>query len=225
MAVEHVIRNGAGLTSTDSTVAVTAQRTTIISDEVSQWVKEGRVFMCIEGALTTPVTNAATDLVRQSPNIMIRVPATVVIVPLFVSWTPEATTAVAQMLVSCCNNDPGTTNVTQFTPVNANTRFALNTSKVTAWITPTTTTGTAPTGVADLYREYHQADRDAITGAPTPPLIYNPRMGHGQECAIGNNIAINAFLCYGVSGTTGTNTGFMIATWAEFTYDEYYATS
>ena len=28
---------------------------------------------------------------------------------------------------------------------------------------------------------------------------------------------------YGIAGTTGTNTGFMILTWAEFTYDEYYS--
>src|SRR5262245_12573702 len=125
---QQVIRNGGGLTSIESTIAVNYQRSTYISDEVSQWIKEGRVFSAIEGALTTPVTNAATDLVRQQPNMLIRVPATVVIVPLIAYWVPEATTAVAQMLVSCCANDPGVANLTQVTPVNVNTRYALNNS-------------------------------------------------------------------------------------------------
>ena len=222
MATEHVLRTGAGITTTDATVAITYQRTTVISDEVSQWIKEGRVFSAIEGALTTPVVNAATDLVRQQPNMLIRVPATVVIVPLIAYWVPEATTAVAQMLVSVCSNDPGVTNLTAIAPVNVNTRYALNNSMVTAYITPTGNSGTAPTNVADLYREYHQADRDAITGAPTPPMIYNPRTGHGQEAVVGNNITTQAFMVYAVAGTTGTNTGYVYAAWAEFTYDEYY---
>ncbi len=224
MAVEeHVRRTGLGLTTVEAPVAINYQRSTIISDEISQWIKEGRVFSTIEGALTTPVVNAATDLVRQQPNLMVRVPAAVVIVPLLAIWTPEATTAVVQMLVSVCSNDPGVTNMTQTTPVNVNTRYALNNSAVTSYITPTGNTGTAPAGVADLYREYHQADRDAITGAPTPPMIYNPRQGLGQEAAIGNNINTQAWLIYCVAGTTGTNTGFIQAHWAEFTYDEYYS--
>ena len=224
MAVEHVYRNGGGITTSEATVALTYQRTTIISDEVSQWVKEGRVFQGFEGVLTTPVAGAATDLVRQQPNLMVRVPAGVVIVPLLAIWTPEATTAVAQMLVSVCNNDPGVANATAITPVNVNTRVALSkNSSCTCYGTNVGNSGTAPTGVADLYREYHQADRDAITGAPTPPLIYNPRIGHGQEAVIGNNTTVNAWLVYGLAGTTGTNTGFFIITWAEFTYDEYYS--
>ena len=223
MATEHVYRNGAGITTVDATVAINYQRSTIVSDEVSQWIKEGRVFHGFEGALTTPGTIAATDLVRQQPQLMVRVPAGIVIVPLMVIWTPEATTAISQMLVSSCNNDPGVATRTAVTPVNVNTRFAGNSSAVTCYGTDAGASGTAPTGVADLYREYHQADRDAITTtSPTPALIYNPREGHGQECAIGSENNIHAFLIYGVSGTTGTNTGYFIATWAEFTYDEYY---
>lgn len=222
MATEHVYRTGAGITANEAPVAINYQRSTIVSDEVGQWVKEGRVFHGYEGVLTTPGTIASTNLVRQEPQLMVRVPAGVVIVPLMALWTPEATTAITQMLVSCCNNDPGVANMTAITPINVNTRYAANNSAVTCYGTNAGATGTAPTGVADLYREYHQADRDAITGAPTPPLIYNPRVGHGQECVIGNNTNVQALLIYGVSGTTGTNSGFYIATWAEFTYDEYY---
>jgi hypothetical protein len=74
--------------------------------------------------------------------------------------------------------------------------------------------------VVDLFRGYNQADWDAITGAPTPPIVYNPRFGLGQECAIGNGTAVNAFLAYYVNNTSGTFFG--IFTWAEFTYAEYY---
>ena len=222
MATEHVYRTGAGIATAEATVAINYQRSTIVSDEERQWIKEGRVFHGFEGVLTTPVAGAAADLVRQTPNMLVRVPAGIVIVPLSVIWVPEATTAVAQMLISSCNNDPGIANMVAITPVNVNTRFAANNSAVTCYGTNTGATGTAPTGVADLYREYHQADRDAITGAPTPPLIYNPKSGMGQECVIGNNTSIQAFLVYGLTGTTGTNTNWFIVTWAEFTYDEYY---
>ena len=222
MATEHVLRTGAGITTDEATVAITYQRTTVICDEVSQWVKEGRVFEAGAGVLTTPEAQGVETITRQEPQLMIRVPASIVVVPLMVIWTPEATTAVLEMLVSCCNNDPGVSNRTATTPVNVNTRYAVNNSAVNVYITDTDASGTAPTGVADLYREYHQADRDAITGAPTPPLIYNPRTGHGQECVIGNNSTTQAFLVHAVDGAVTTNTGFIIATWAEFTYDEYY---
>lgn len=223
MATEHVLRTGAGITTSEATVAVNYQRSTIICDEVSQWIKEGRVFHGFEGVLTTPGTIAGTDLVRQAPQLMVRVPASIVIVPLMVIWVPVATTAVSQLLVSSCNNDPGVANATAITPVNVNTRFAgVTSSSCTCYGTRAGNSGTAPTGVADLYREYHQADRDAITGAPTPSLIYNPRDGFGQECVIGDNTSVQALLIHAVSGTTGTNTAFLIATWAEFTYDEYY---
>ena len=223
MTTEQLLRTGSGLSTVNARAAVNYQRSVIVSDEERQWIKEGRVFHGFEGVLTTPGTIAATDLVRQQPQLMIRVPATVVIVPLSVIWVPEATTAISQMLVSCCNNDPGVANMTAVTPVNVNTRFAANSSAVTCYGTSAGNTGTAPAGVADLYREYHQADRDAITGSPTPSLIYNPSAGKGQECAIGNDVGVNALLIYGVSGTTGTNTGFFIATWAEFTFDEWYS--
>ena len=125
-----------------------------------------------------------------------------------------------EVLVSACNNDPGVANMTAVTPVNVNTRFSLIASQVLAYGTNVGATGTAPTGVVDLFREYNQADWDAITGAPTPPIIYNPRKGLGQECAIGNGSAINAFLAYFVTATSST--WFSIFTWAEFTYAEYY---
>ena len=223
MATEHVYRNGAGITANEATAAINYQRSTIISDEVRQWIKEGRVFQGGSGVLTTPVADGVEDLTRQEPQFMVRVPAGVVIVPLMVLWTPEATLAIAQMLISTCSNDPGVANRTAVTPVNVNTRFATNNSTVNAYGTNTDASGTAPTQVCDLYREYHQADRDAITGAPTPPLIYNPREGHGQECVIGNGINVQSFLVHVQGGATNaTKTGFIITTWAEFTYDEYY---
>ena len=224
MATEHVLRTGAGITTTDATVAINYQRSTIVCDEVGQWIKEGRVFQGYDGVLTTPVADGVEELVRQEPQLMVRVPANVVIVPLMALWTPEATLAISQMLISCCNNDPGVTARTAITPVNVNTRYAATNSAVTCYGTNTDASGTAPTGVADLYREYHQADRDAITGSPTPALIYNPRVGHGQECVIGNNTSVQAFMVHVQGGATdATKTHFIIATWAEFTYDEYYS--
>ena len=206
--------------------AVNTQQSLIVGDEVRQWIKEGRVFSAIDGVLTTPATFTATDLVRQTPNMMIRVPAGTVVVPLMVLVTPEATgAAVFQMLISSCNNDPGTGNMTAATigtgaVANVNTRFAGTSPQALPYVTGAGATGTAPTGVADLFREYQQVDHDAITGAPTPPRLYCPRAGKGQEAAIGSVGAVNAFLAYYVNGTSST--GFGIMTWAEFTYDEYY---
>lgn len=222
MATEHELRTAAGMTNNQATAAITQLRTTTVSDEVRQWIKEGRVFQGFEGVLTSEATFAPTNLVRQSPQFMVRVPAGIVMIPLFGQMAFEATTAVLQVLVSCCNNDPGVANMTAITPVNVNTRFSLVNSQCTAYGTNAGNTGAAPTGVADLYREYHQADRDAIAGAPTPPLTYNPRGGLGQECVIGNNADVQAYLYYALAGTAGASTGFSIHTWAEFTYAEYY---
>jgi len=222
MATEFELRNASGMTNDQLTAAITQLRTVTVSDEVRQWIKEGRVFQGFEGVLTTPATFAPADLVRQTPQFMIRVPAGIVIIPLMSQLAMEATTAVLQVLVSCCNNDPGVANMTAITPVNVNTRFSSVGSQCTAWGTNAGATGTAPTGVADLYREYHQADRDAIAGAPTPPLTYCPRAGLGQECLIGNNANVQAYLYYALAGTASQSTGFSIHTWAEFTYAEYY---
>ena len=224
-ATEHEIRNSAGMSGDVREAAINTGHSLIVQDEVRQWIKEGRVFSILDGTLTSPATWTAVDLVRQTPNVMIRVPAGRVIVPLFVSATPEATgAAVFQMLISACNNDPGTSNMTAAaagsTVVNVNTRFAAVSPQSSCYITGTGATGTAPTGVVDLFREYQQVDNDAITGAPTPPRIYNPRRGWGQECAIGSLSAVNAFLVYAVNATSST--GFIIATFAEFSYDEYY---
>ena len=225
-AVESEIRNSAGMSGDVRPAAVNPLQSTIVADEVRQWIREGRVFSAIDGVLTTPATFTAVALVRQTPNMMIRVPAGIVIVPLMVLVTPEATGgAVLDMLISTCNNDPGTSNMVAATVgggtvTNVNTRFAGISPQALPYITGTGATGTAPTGVSDLYREYMQADHDAITGAPTPPMIYNPRKGWGQEAAIGSSSAIHAFLAYYCNGTSST--GFGIMTWAEFTYDEYY---
>ncbi len=222
MATENELRNAAGMTGNEATRAITQQRSTIVSDESRQWIKEGRVFQGYEGVLTSEATFAPADLVRQSPQFMVRVPAGVVIIPLVSQMAFEATTAVLQVLVSCCNNDPGVANMTAITPVNVNTRYSLVNSQCTAYGTNAGNTGTAPAGVADLYREYHQGDHDAIAGAPTPTLTYNPRDGHGQECAIGDDSNVNAYLYYALAGTAGGSTGFSIHTWAEFSYAEYY---
>lgn len=194
------------------------------TEQIYQWNKEGRVYHGFGGTLTTPETGAAADLVRQTPNFFIRVPAGVVIVPLFSQYVPEATTAVLQMLVSACNNDIGTTTSVALTPVNHNTRYASVSSKVLAYATNTGATGTAPTGVVDYYREYHQADRDAITTtSPVYPMTYNPLRGLGSWAVIGSENNIHCYLFYALAGTTGTNTGFHLHSWAEFTYTEFYA--
>ena len=225
-ATEYEIRNSAGMSGNVREAAVNTQRSLIVSPEVRQWIKEGRVFSAIDGVLTTPATFTAITLVRQTPNMMLRVPAGIVVVPLMVLVTPEATgAAVWEMLVSSCNNDPGTSNMVAAsvgggTVTNVNTRFAGVAPQALPYITGTGATGTAPTGVADLYREYQQVDHDAITGAPTPPRLYCPRAGLGQEAAIGAVGAVNAFLAYYCNGTSST--GFGIMTWAEFTYDEFY---
>lgn len=225
MAVESEIRNAAGMSGQSLPAAVNNQRSLIVSDEVRQWIKEGRVFSAIDGVLTTPATFTAVDLVRQTPNFMIRVPAGMVCIPLMTLVTPEATgAAVWQMLLSTCNNDPGTGNMTLAvagtTVNNVNTRNAGVSPRCFAYITGAGATGTAPTSVVDLYRGYQQVDNDAITGAPTPPWLYNPRFGLGQEAVIGNNANVCAYLAYYVNGTSST--GFAIHTWAEFTYAEYY---
>lgn len=189
---------------------------------ILQWVKEGRVWQSGIGVLTTPESFAATDLVRQTPAMYNRVPAGRVIVPIIASISPEATgAAVLQVLVSTANNDIGVGNSVATTPVNVNTRYATVSSSVSAYGTNTGATGTAPTGVADVYRHYQQVDNDAITGAPTPPIIYDPFNGKGQICVIGSASNINCFMVYVANGTSST--GFAIWSWAEFSYEEFYA--
>ena len=229
MTVEYQIRdfigadNAGGMTSINARAAITDMQSLLVGDEVRQWIREGRVFHAYEGELTTPATFAPATLIRQQPQFMVRTAAGVVIIPLLSMFALEATSAVVEVLVSCCDNDPGVDNMTEVEPINANSRFAgVLSSACTAYGPNAGNTGTAPTNVADLYREYHQADRDAITGAPTPPIIYNPRIGHGQECVIGNDDEVHAFLFYGLAGVAGLSTGFSIHFWAEFTYDDYY---
>ena len=223
MATEFEIRSAAGMTGDARTAALNSQQSVIVANEVRQWVKEGRVYQAGTGVLTTPEAENATALTRQQPNFMIRVPAGVVIIPLLGIICPEATgAAVLEVLISACNNDPGAANMTATTAVNVNTRFSDVGSSVLAYKTNVGATGTAPTGVVDLFRVYNQADYDAITGAPTPPIVYNPRFGLGQECAIGNGTAVNAFMAHYNVGTSATFFG--IFTWAEFPYAEYYGT-
>src|SRR3990167_1850751 len=220
--VEFEVRGASGMSGDVRTAAVNRQRSVVTSDEVRQWNKEGRIYNAIDGVLTTPATWTAIDLVRQTPNVMIRVPAGMVVIPLFVNIAPEATgAAVLQVLISTCNNDPGTSNMTAATPICTNTRFAAIASRVNAYITGVGATGTAPTNVVDLFRHYQQVDNDAITGAPTPPIIYDPAKGMGEWCVVGQHSAINCYMFYFANGTSST--GFHIHTWAEFSYDEFYA--
>jgi hypothetical protein len=189
---------------------------------VIQWAKEGRIYSGFTGTLTTPEAAGATTLVRQTPIFYIRVPAGTVIVPLQSIFCIEAAGGAAlEVLVSTANNDPGTSNSVAVTAVNVNSRYALVGSRVTAYGTNSGNTGTAPTGVADLYRFYNQADFDAITGAPTPPIIYNPFNGAGSPAVIGSTSAVTAYMTYAACATSGT--WFTLHHWAEFKYDEFYA--
>ena len=151
---------------------------TISKAKELQWVKEGRVYMAQHGLLTTPAA-FETDLVRQTPDLLVIVAAGVVIVPLRVQVVTEATGAVVfRCLVSSSNNSPGVSNMTADTPVNCNSRYATRGSAVTAYITNTGATGTAPTGVHDYHRVYVQPDIDAITGTPTfEQVVYSPLHG------------------------------------------------
>src|SRR3990167_8445627 len=133
---------------------------TINKSKELQWVKEGRVFMAQHGLLTTPAA-FQTDLMRQTPDLLVIVAAGVVIVPLRVQVVTEATGGeVFQCLIYSSNNNPGVANMTANTPVNCNTRYATVGSAVTAYITNTGVTGTAPTGIHDYLRVYAQTDVD-----------------------------------------------------------------
>src|SRR3990167_1247593 len=128
MATE--IRSGAtGMTGTEANSAINRERSTIVTPDLLEWVKAGRVFSAHHGILTTPAA-FETDLVRQTPDLMVRVPGSVVIIPIMVQVHFEATgAAVAQILVSSCDNDPGTSNMSAYTPVGNNTRYAAVASK------------------------------------------------------------------------------------------------
>lgn len=187
-----------------------------------QWVKEGRVFMATHGALTTPEA-FETDLVLQTFDWGLRVPAGVVIVPLRVSVTTEATGgAVFQTLICTCNNDPGTTGKSTFEPVNVNSRYATVKSKVFAYFLSTGNSGTAPSNVVSVHRAYVQPDIDAITASATfEQVVYAPLQGMGLPCIIGDNSNIHAFFALVGNGTSST--GYVLGSWAEWTYDEFYA--
>ena len=189
---------------------------------VIQWAKEGRLYHGFTGTLTTPEAQPAVALDRQKPVFFLRVPPGVVVVPIMSLFAPEATgAAVMEVVVSTANNDPGSSSSVLCVAVCQNTRYATVPSKVLAYGTNTGSTGTAPTGVADLFRHYQQVDNDAITGAPTPPIIYRPLQGIGTPAVIGSSSNFNAYMTYYANGTSSTL--FTIHTWAEFTYDEFYA--
>ena len=199
----------------------TLLQTLITSDEELLWNVQARVFMALSGTLTTPETVTATALVRQQPQIYVRVPAGYVIIPLMACVTFEATgAAVNEVLVSAYNNDIGTGNSTAATAVCTNTRYGTKTAAGLARATVTGNTGTAGTGVADLFRSYMQADQDAITGAPTPPIVYQPSRGLGQRAVVGGADTVHTWAVHLANGTSST--AFVIVTWAEFTYAEIY---
>ncbi len=134
----------------------------------------------------------------------------------------SAGAAVAEILISACNNDPGTSNVVAVTPVNVNTRYSTKGSSVTAYNTCTGNTGTAPTGISTLYRVYSQVDTDAVSEtALFEQGVYAPLWGQGTPAIIGNDKDIQAFLVCTANGTSST--GYILAAWAEFTFDEFYA--
>lgn len=223
---DSTIRNGAaGMTTVTANPAISSMRSAIWTPEEREWIKAGRVYSFGSGILTTP-DSFQTDLVRQTPENMIRVPKGTVIIPMMALVAPEATgAAVFQVLVSACANDPGTSNAVAGTTVvaNVNTRYSTQNPRSATYRVTGGSTGTAPSGVVDLWHHYQQVDNDAITGAPTPPVMYRPSIGLGQECVIGDNAGVNAFLFYVANGTSST--GFTLVVFAEFTYDEYYAGS
>lgn len=199
-------------------MAITVDRT-----QELQWVKEGRVFYATgAGVLTTPAA-FQTALARQTPDFMVRTPSGIVIVPLRVQVSYEATgAAVAEILISVCNNDPGVSNMTAVVPVCTNTRYSTKGSSITAYNTNVGNTGTAPAGVSDLYRVYSQVDTDSVAEtALFEQGVYAPLWGQGIPAIVGSETGTNAFLVYVANGTSST--GYILVAWAEFTYAEFYA--
>lgn len=187
-----------------------------------QWVKEGRVFQARHGELTTPQA-FETDIVRLTADLVVRTPPGTVIVPLRVTVVTEATgAAIFQCVISASDNDIGTANVSSFTPVNQNSRFAAQGARVTSHFLAAGNNTTAPTNVTDLLRVYIQVDIDSITASATfEQVVYDPLRGRGIPTVVGSNANVNSFLVYVGNGTSST--GYIIASWAEFTYDEFYA--
>ena len=187
-----------------------------------QWVKEGRVFQARHGELTTPQA-FEIDIVRITADLLVRTPPGVVIVPLRTTVVTEATGGeVFQCVISASDNDIGTANVTAFTPVNQNTRFAAVNSKVTSHFLAGGNNTTAPTNVTDLLRVYVQADIDLINEfAPFEQVVYDPLRGRGIPAVIGSNANVHSFLVY--VGNGSSSTGYILTSWAEWSYDEFYA--
>lgn len=192
----------------------------VTSPDIFQWLKEGRIFTGQAGALSTAETITATAIIRQQPDLMLRVPAGTVIIPIMVQIAVATSVGLVQAAVSSCNNDPGTSNVTAITPVNLNSRYATKVSAVTAYKTATGATGTAPTNVADIYR-WASVDPDSVASNGNP-FTYAPFAGLGSPCVVGDGSAMNAFMVYIGAGTSGT--AWIVGVWAEFTYAEYYGT-
>lgn len=190
----------------------------VTSPDVFQWLKEGRIFTTEAGALSTAETITATAIIRQQPDLLIRVPKGVVIIPLMAQVSFATSVGLAQVAVSTCDNDPGTSNVTATTPVNQNTRYGAKVSSVLTYKTATGATGTAPTNVADVFR-FASADPDSAA-ANTNPLTYSPYAGIGAPTLVGDGANVNAFMVYVSTGTSGTC--WIVASWAEFTYAEVY---
>lgn len=223
MAIEFQTRNAGGMVSGGlAPAAINNQSGVIASWEPLQWVKEGRVFSSGAGVLTTPGTVTATGMVRQQPDFMLRVPPGIVVIPLYAQLLFEITGgAIAEGLISVCDNDPGTSNVTATTPTNVNTRFAATASRVTAYKTATGATGTAPTNVSDLFRICHNGtDMDATGSSLIEHGVYAPLQGKGQLAIVGSASTIHAYMIYMACGTSAS--GWIVATWAEFTYAEFY---
>lgn len=188
-----------------------------------QWVKDGRVFHARHGVLTTPAA-FETDLVRQTPDLMVRIPKGTVIVPLRTQVATEATNAAGlfQVLISSATNDPGTSNITAFAPINQNTRFATQGSMCRAYITATGNSGTAPANTTDLYRVYVENDIDAANEAATfEQVVYDPFRGLGALAVIGSPTSTTAFMVHVGNNTSGT--GYILTSWAEFDYETFYA--
>ncbi len=189
------------------------------------WVAEGRVYHAHHGALTT-VAAFHTDLVRQQPTVYVRVPAGVVIVPLRVTVQAENTgAAIFQVLISTGSNDAGTGNITEFDAINVNSEFATRKSKVFAYITTSGATGTAPASPVDVHRVFVPPRIDAMTDATASPtftqVIYAPLQGRGLPCVVGQIADWSHFMVMVGNGTSAD--GYAVASWAEFTYDEFYA--
>lgn len=222
MAVEMEVRNASGMTGSLATAGINLQRSQIVTPELLQWVKEGRVFTLNVGTLTAEATFAGTTYATLRPNAAIRVPASIVVIPISVQVCLHATGgALFEGGVRICKNDVGagtSTAATFGTDLgNNNTDSSKSPSAVVAYTYSADCS--ALTNGAELWRWSQGIDSDSASYPSFEGAVYSPFQGRGPFAQVGGRSA-GSFLVNVANATSST--GFITVTWAEFTAVEWY---